>query len=319
MRVIGAVLLVLGVFFSCVPKNQTSIDVSNISVKPTIQRFEVDFYSATKQHLPKLKQQYPYLFPTAFTDSLSLAKIADPQEQELFAETQKVFSDFSDIEAQLTSLFKHITYYNPRFKAPKVVTLQTNIDYDSRVIYADSLLLISLDVFLGKDHPFYADFPKYIKENNTKEHLIVAVAEAMISQQLPLSNNRSFVAKMIYEGKKMALLDAYLPSIEQREKIGYSKEKWDWAVANESQVWSYFIQEDLLFSTDTQLNKRFLENAPFSKFYREQDNLSPGKIGVWMGWQMVQSYLKHNDVPLQQFLKTDETTIFNKSKYKPKK
>ena len=50
-----------------------------------------------------------------------------------------------------------------------------------------------------------------------------------------------------------------------------------------------------------------------------QDALSPGKIGVWIGWQIVRSYMKHNDVSLQELLKIDESDLFNKSKYKPKK
>ena len=62
----------------------------------------------------------------------------------------------------------------------------SNIDYENRVVYADSLLLISLDVYLGKQHPFYADYPMYIKENNTKEHLIVDVANAIIDTHVQL-------------------------------------------------------------------------------------------------------------------------------------
>lgn len=319
MRFTKAFLMILCVFFSCNTQKKSTVDVSKISIEYEIKRFEVDFYTATKNTLPKLKTTYPYLFPESFSDSISLAKIADKQEQELFIETQKVYKDFSDVEKQLTTFFKHIKYYNPTFKAPNVVTIQSNIDYESRVIYADSLLLISLDVFLGKNHPFYADFPNYIKQNNTKEHLIVAVAETFINQQIPPTSDRSFIAKMVHEGKKMALLDWYLPSIPEAEKMGYSQEKWQWAVENEAQIWAYFMEEKILFSTETNLNKRFLEEAPFSKFYREQDNLSPGKIGVWLGWKIVQSYLNHNDVSLQEFLKKDATELFNESKYKPKK
>jgi hypothetical protein len=75
----------------------------------------------------------------------------------------------------------------------------------------------------------------------------------------------------------------------------------------------------LLFSTDIQLNKRFLDTAPFSKFYMEQDNLSPGSVGVWVGWQIVRSYMKHNDVSLQKLLTINELDLFKKSKYKPRK
>jgi len=317
MRFLFAVLMVLCVFFSCSDKNKAKIDVSKITVDFSIKRYDEDFYNASKETLPNVKSTYPYLFPEEFVDSISLLKINDSQEQELFKETQKVYQDFSIQKKEITTAFKHIKYYNPKFRAPNVVTILTNIDYSSRVIYADSLLLISLDVYLGENHPFYADYPKYIKQNNTKEHLVVDVAKAIIDAQVYPSNKRSFIAKMIYEGKKIYVLDLYVPSASNQEKMGYSQDKLNWAEANEEEVWTYFIDQKLLFSTDTELNSRFLENAPFSKFYREQDNLSPGRIGVWMGWQIVKSYMKHNDVSLQELLKIEEEEIFKKSNYKP--
>ena len=319
MRFLFAFLMVLCLFFSCSDKKQHQIDISNINVDFSVKRYEVDFYNATPKSLLNVKEKYPYLFPKAFTDSISLAKINNKQEQELFIESNKIYKDFSSVKKQLSLLFKHVKHYNSKFKEPNVVTMLTNLDYESRVIYTDSLLLISLDAYLGKKHKFYGDYPKYIKENNTKEHIVIDVANAIIDKQVMVSNNRNFVGKMIYEGKKMYLLDLYVPKVVDHEKIGFSLDKFNWAIANEEQIWKYFIDRKLLFNTDTKLNKRFLENAPFSKFYMEQDNLSPGKIGVWVGWQIVRSYMKYNDVPLQELLKINESDLFNKSKYKPKK
>ena len=319
MRFFFIVLMVLCLFFSCSDKKQAKIDISKINVDFSVKRYDQDFYTAKPETLSKVKEKYPYLFPKSFTDSLALVKIFDNQEQELFVETQKIYKNFSAQKTKISSLFKHIKYYNAKFFAPNVITMLSNIDYESRVIYADSLLLISLDVYLGERHPFYSDYPKYIRENNTSEHLVVDIAEAIVDAQIVPSNKRRFIDKMIYEGKKMYALDLYLPDVSDQEKIGFSSDKFKWAAANEQEVWMYFIDKKILFSTDTKLNKRFLDNAPFSKFYMEQDNLSPGKIGVWVGWQIVRSYMKHNDVSLQELLKMDEDEIFNKSKYKPKK
>ena len=312
-------LLILFIFCACNKDNIDKIDVSNVVVNFDVKRFDVDFYSAEEEGLQALKREYPYFFPREITDSISLSKIGNTEEQELFAESQNIYKDFSPVKKKLTALFKHIKYYNPKFIAPDVVTMLTNIDYDSRVIYADSLLIISLDVYMGKSHEFYADYPKYIKENNTQQHLIVDVAEAIIERQILNSKDRSFVGKMIYEGKKMCLLDMYLPSVKDKEKIGYEDDKFNWVLSNEEQIWLYFIEKKLLFSTDTKLNKRFLETAPFSKFYMEHDNLSPGSVGVWVGWQIVRSYMKHNDVSLQELLKINDLDLFKKSKYKPRK
>ncbi|WP_299063889.1 gliding motility lipoprotein GldB [uncultured Polaribacter sp.] len=319
MRFYLTIIIIFCLFFSCTDKKKHQIDVSNINVDFSIKRHEVDFYNTNKETLPKLKEKYPYLFPNVLTDSLVFAKINDKEEQELFNETQKLYQNIVELEVQLKSLFKHVTYYNPKFKSPNVVTMISNIDYDSRVIYADSLLLVSLDVYLGNEHPFYIDYPNYIKENNTKDHIIVDVTNAIIDEQLVPCPNRSFIGKMIYEGKKMYLLDLYLPTISDRFKIGYSKEKLDWAIINEEGIWKYFVEKKLLFSTETKLNKRFLENAPFSKFYLENDDESPGRIGVWLGWQIVKSFMQNNDVSLQELLIIDPEKLFKKSKYKPKK
>ena len=133
------------------------------------------------------------------------------------------------------------------------------------------------------------------------------------------SKSRRFVDKMIYEGKKLALLDSYLPNTMEHQKIGYSVEKMTWAVENEEEVWKYFIENKVLFSSDTELNKRFLEVSPFSKFYRSEDNLSPGRIGAWVGWKIVKSFTNNNDISLLELGMLTEEEIYNKSKYKPKK
>ncbi|TMM29634.1 gliding motility lipoprotein GldB [Polaribacter aestuariivivens] len=320
MRFYQFVLLVFLGIMSCKKDGLQNVDVSNVDVQFSVERFDVDFYTSNKENLLEIKQKYPYFFPQQITDSISLAKINSKDEQELFAETQKIYKNITPLKEQLTSLFKHVKYHNPKFNSPKVITMLTNIDYDSRVLYADSLLIVSLDVYLGKNHKFYADYPKYIKENNTKNHIVVDAANAIIAKQIIPSNNRSFISKMIEEGKKMYLLDMYLPSISDKEKIGFEANKYDWVLNNEEQIWAYFIEKELLFSTDTNLNQRFLDVAPFSKFYMEHDNLSPGRVGVYIGWQIVRSYMNYNnDVSLQELLNKNATDLFKESKYKPRK
>lgn len=304
--------------FSCETKQENQIDVSAIKIDFSIDRFDVDFYTTEEDSLFKTKEKYPLFFPVNTLDSVWIQKIKNADEQELFVETQKVFSTIDFLKKDLEQLFKHIKYYNPDFYAPKVVTLLSNIEYQNKVLYTREYLLISLDVYLGENHEFYADYPNYIKQNFQKNYIVIDVAKAIIPKQTN-TNDRTFISKMITEGKQLYLLDKYLPAVKEYQKIGYSEEKNNWAVENEEQIWKYFIENKVLFSTDTKLNKRFLELAPFSKFYRSEDSMSPGRIGAWIGWQIVKSYMKHNDVSLQQLLKIDESDLFNKSKYKPKK
>ncbi len=313
------ILLFLVVFTSCTKKDKLDIDVSDISVNVDVDRFDQMFYTANAEKLPELKKRYPYLFPAQNHDSIWLEKINNKDEQELYAETQKVFRDFSEQKEQISDLFKHIKYYYPEFKSPKVITLLSNVDYETKVVYADSLLFVSLDIYLGSDSNIYDSFPHYIKQNFTKNHLIVDVANAITDVQILFSTDRTFVSRMVQLGKKMYLLDAYLPTVGDAEKIGFTQEHIEWAEFNDQEVWKYFIQNKLLFSTEQELSRRFIDNAPFSKFYQANDNETPGSIGVWFGWQIVRAYMKNTNSSLQEMLKTQNEEIFKKSKYKPEK
>jgi len=312
-------LILIIVLASCSKKNKLAIDISNIKVVTEFNRFDQEFYTASADKLPELKNKYPYLFPTQNHDSIWLQKIIDKDEQELYAKTQEIFGNFKDEKQQVIDLFKHIKYYYRNFKSPKVITILSNVDYENKVVYADSLLFISLDVFLGKESEIYQDFPNYIRQNFNKDHLIVEVANAITNVQIQFSTDRSFVSRMIQEGKKLYLLDAYLPKVTDAEKIGYTQEQIDWAMFNDEEVWKFFIQNKYLFSNEQELSRRFIDDAPFSKFYQANDNETPGRIGAWFGWQIVRAYMKNTDTSLQVMLKTKNDEIFKKSKYKPTK
>lgn len=318
MRKIGCCLLMTLFLLSCTKKDKLDVDVSKIKINLELQRFDVDFYTSTKENLSNTKKKYPMFFPHD-NDSIWVNKIFNKDERELFNETQKLYPNLTFLEQQLEDLFRHVKYYDDKFIVPLVITMLTNVDYDNRVLFDSGFLLVSLDCYLGAHHKFYIDFPEYIKQNNRKQHIIVDVAKSIINKQMPPNNERTFIEKMVYEGKKMVLLEAYLPAISDREKIGYNIEKYAWARSSEEYVWKYFIEKELLFDTSKTLTKRFIDTAPFSKFYLSEDNLSPGSIGVWIGWQIVRAYMKNNDVSLSQLLATEEHIIFKKSKYKPKR
>jgi len=318
MRIIVIFLFLLSLV-GCSEKKNKKIDVSDIHVETVVERFDQKFYTTPPEKLANLKAEFPYLFPEPNPDSVWVNKMQNKEEQKLFADTQKVYNDFSEETQQLTNLFRHIKYYFPKFKEPKVITLLTNVDYNNKVVLADSLLFISLDVFLGKDMDIYQDFPNYIKQNYTKEHLIVAVAEQFADQIIPETKDKSFISTMIYQGKKLALIKAFLPDVSQHEIIGYTDDQLKWAEKSEVDIWKYFIEKEYLYSSDHQLSKRFIEEAPFSKFFLEVDKDSPGRIGSWFGWQIVNSYLNHNEVGLPETLTMENEDIFKKSKYKPKK
>src|SRR5690606_3561416 len=124
-----------------------------------------------------LQHKYPYLLSNQVDDSVWLKKKNDTLFIELYNETQKKFSDLSDLKTEFTNLFKHIKYYFPNENPKKVITVLSEVDINSRAIYADTLSIISLDTYLGKDHKFYVDFDTYTLGDFEPERITVDLAD----------------------------------------------------------------------------------------------------------------------------------------------
>lgn len=313
-------LLVCTAFlWSCGKEKKVNSEVLDIPVEAEIIRFDQEFFNSTASNFKALQHKYPYLLSNHVDDSVWLKKKSDTLFVDLYNETQKKFADLSDLEAEFTNLFKHIKYYFPNENPKKVLTVLSEVDINSRAIYADTLSIVSLDTYLGKDHRFYVDFDTYILGDFEPERITVDLAENFASQKIAQPNDRTFLSQMIYWGKITYLKEMLLPEKAENLIVNYTPEQLQWAKTNEAQVWRYFIENKYLYNNDIKLVARFIQRAPFSKFYLELDPESPGSIGVYTGWQIVRAYMKNNNVTLQELVLKDAKTIFEESKYKPKK
>ena len=312
--VISALLLL-----SCSEKKKIEKQIDEIPILVKIERFDQLFYETKPADLQSLKTKYPFFFPPNFSDEDWAKKTTNPVYRELYTEVQKKYPSLDTIEENIGEMFKHIKYYFPEIETPKrVISIVSEVDYHLKSYYSDSLAFISLDVYLGKDHHFY-EFPEYQKQNFIPEQILPDLAENFANYLLPPNRNHTFLAEIIQAGKVLYIKDLLLPTTDDATKMGYTKAQNDWCQANENQMWTYFVDKKLLYETDQKLFVRFIEPAPFSKFYLDIDAESPGKVGAWIGWQIVRAYAENNKTNPKELLKTDALTIFNNSKYKPKK
>jgi gliding motility-associated lipoprotein GldB len=306
------------IFFSCDKKTKIEKAVEKIPVELQITRFDRLFFETPPQDLDKLKKKFPVFFPSNTSDSVWIEKMKNPQWRELYSEVQKKFNKIDSVKSDLTTLFKHIKYYFPETKTPKVITVIAEMDYNRKVIYTDSLLVVSLELYLGKNHRFY-EFPKYLKQNFEEKQIAPDVVSSFSLKKIAPATDKNLLSQMIYYGKQMYIKDLLLPDYTDAQKMGFTPEQIIWCQENESYMWRYFISKEMLYSNDQKLAMRFIEPAPFSKFYLEIDNESPGQVGTWIGWQIVRSYMNNNEVSLTDLLNTNTKEIFEKSKYKPRK
>ncbi|WNM19194.1 gliding motility lipoprotein GldB [Flavobacterium capsici] len=306
-------------FISCDKKSKVEKAVEEIPVQIRVVRFDKAFFEAKPSDLQNLKAEYPFFFPEGNDDRVWLDKMQNPLWRELYDETEKKYSNFGKQTTEIEELFKHLKYYFPTIITPTVYTVIGEMDYNNKAIYANDKLIIALELYLGKEHKFY-EFPAYLKQNFEERQMMPDIVSSFAMRTNPPSQDKSLLAEMIYYGKELYLKDLLLPDYTDAEKIGYLPEQITWCQENESYMWRFFIDENILYSSDSRLPNRFINLAPFSKFYLEIDNESPGRVGQWIGWQIVRSFMKNNEkVTVQDLLKMDYKEIFDRSKYKPKK
>ena len=314
------ILLIFLFFNACQDEFTNESDIESISVSISFDRFDLKFYDQPSEVIPELKKKYPFLFPKQFSDSVWISRQKDSLQLLLQSEVNKTFKDIELFERDVDHLFKHIKYFFPFAKTPRVITLTNNVDYQIKTVYSDSLLLISLDTFLGSENHLYDGIPTYIRKELDPKYITVQIADKFGAFIIPPVEDRTFLARMIYEGKKLYLNDLLLPHVPIEDRIVYTKEEFNWALENEKHVWQYFIEKQVLYQTQLEWVQRFIEPAPFSKFYLQLDNETPGRIGSWLGWQIVNSYMiQFPETPLDELLKISPQKLFNLSKYKPKR
>ncbi len=313
------VFFLILIFSGCADEKVIPSEILDQPVELQIRRFDKEFARVDAGSLPSLKERYPFLFPPQYPDSIWLAKLKDTIQLELRQAVDSAYSDLGPHEEELTLLFKHVAYYFPQYPIPDLITLTTDVDYENRIILTDSLLLIGLDNYLGKEHRFYAGIDRYIAKGLDSKYLESDIVSAIAKRVVSYPQDRTFLSQMIYYGKELYLKDLLLPRQTDGQKIGYDEEEMAWAQANEEQIWRYFIEREMLYSTDSKLGPRFLDPAPFSKFRLELDNESPGRLGRYMGWQIVRAFMERTKTPPNKLWAMPAETVFKESNYKPQK
>jgi len=319
---------------------QEKVDVSNINLQVHIERFDHDFNQLAKKPMQQqatvLQRKYGPFYTDYIERILNAGTVTDTTYfsnlrqvfagkpyQDLKHEVDSVYPNLDKQEEELTDAFKRIKYYFPKKQQPKVYAYFSG--FQAQTTLGNGYLGIGLDMFLGAKSKFYPalinTFPHYLSRRFTPENIAPRVVEGILREDMfPESGrDKSLLAKMVYEGKMMYLMDLLLPNVADSIKIGYTSQQMQWCQAFEANIWGYFIEENLLYETDYIKLQKYLNEAPFTPGLGEKNESAP-KLAVWTGWQIVRQYIiKHPDTTVQQLLAMqDAQQILNEAGYHPK-
>ncbi len=314
-------------------------DTSNIPVTVHIERFDRAFFAIDTNHIQQglldLAGQYPWFINDFAVNILGTSPLSDTSLNAFYIcrrfisgyepvrdSLELKFADMRPIETELKKGFQHVRYYFPKYNLPpKVVSYIGPFDAPG-VALTRFTLAIGLQLYAGKQFPFYLSrqgqdlFPLYISRRFEPEYVVPNCMKALAEDIFPdQSQGKPLIEQMIEKGKNWWLIDQFLPETADSLKTGFTEKQLNWCISNEGQVWNFFLDQNL-YSPDPDLIKNFIGDAPYTQGMPEA---SPGNIGQWVGWRIVQKYASlHPDISPLQLMQTPDRTIFDDAKYKPR-
>ncbi|MFT3936888.1 MAG: hypothetical protein QM726_24900 [Chitinophagaceae bacterium] len=336
MNKLIAIIFLLVLFSSC--GNYRTPDVSGVKVDAKIGRFDRDFFSADTNHivqsLDAVQKKYPYFF-TDFIQNIVVAGSADTMHdlpvvmdafirnsRPLYDSAQLKFANIDHLQAELQKGFQYVKYYFPNYSVPKIVTYVGLIG-DPQVALTKDAMAIGLQMYLGKNFSAYNTleaidkFPQYISRRFEPQYIPVNCFQNIASDIYPeKAPGLSLIEQFIEKGKQWWLVDKFMPGVADSLKTGYTQQQLDFCSKNEGLIWNYLVQNFDLYTTEPTTIQNFIGEAPKTDGMPDS---SPGNIGQWIGWQIVQKFAdKNSSLSVRQVLETDAKKIFETTKYKPK-
>ncbi len=314
-------------------RNFLKINVSGIDLEISVIRFEQELFEMDLDSVPEsskeLNSKYQHFLSLfsyvinigdpddpAFADFL-MAFITNRINNESYIKSQEVFSDIGFLEKKLTLAFKHYKYFFPEKNTPEIYTFISG--FNNSIIIDTNILGIGIDRYLGTDYEYYPSLglPLYMRRNMYPGKIPSDCMHSWGSTEFQFGDVRNNVLNnIIYQGKLCYFVKAMMPNEPNHIIMGFSPEQYEWCTKNEKQMWSYLVENKLLFDTGQLTIRKLVGEGPFTNYFPKE---SPGRAAVWLGLQIVSKYMKNSpDKSLPELMnESDYQKILRISKYDP--
>ena len=305
-----------------------------------LERFDQELFAVDTNNLHeslgKLKAKYGVFYTSYANDIMRMPLIGNDslfekpmrmllriaRLHELAQIVDSNFKDLSDVEKELSKAMGIYHKEFPQAVVPRFTTFISEFG-NGNVIY-DSMICIGLDFYMNKRFlEFYRslDFPEFMVAKMQRNYITPNAIKALAIGQYDYQTDKDkrFLAQMIVEGKIRYFMKSLMPEVHDTIIMGYTQKQLDWCKQNEVEVWTHFIDKNMLYESEPGKFMRYLNDGPFTVAEDVPTESAPA-IGAWAGWQIVNHYMAENPkVTLQQLMnETNFERILKLSKYRPK-
>lgn len=329
MKSARCVLLVAGIlsllFVSCTNNRtrfyESSVDKDTLQIR--VERFDLDLFALDTVALAAKYGDFLKLYTYRVLNLRSISELprftSDSGIMRLHSDVERVYpavGGAAGVESKLSTAFRYYHRYFPDKEIPAVMFHISG--FNQAMVVADGVLSASVEQYMGSDYePYQYVAYGYEIPFMTPQQLPADMMYAWLSSSFTetLSGDQ-LLDMMIYQGKLLYLQKVFFPDADECTLLGYTKQQYEWCQRFEKEVWNHIMESRELFSTDWRVNTKYMSPAPFTSGLSQE---SPGRIGAYIGLQIVKSYMDRNEsVTLQELMSpSDSRKILQDAAYRP--
>lgn len=318
--------------------NRLDVDVSDIKTPPLkLMRLENDLFALNPTNIDAgtrdLKTKYGIYYEHYLMNFLSRNGTADTAYKPAilsFTQDRDIRNAYKAVKAlypdeklkallpQVDDCVKRFKYHFPKKRVPtRLITCISGWNY--AFSYMDSSLILSLDRYLGDTSMFYGmlRYPQYQTRRMNEQHILPDIARGWLLTEFDNDNAQNILLNhAIFYGKLYYAVNALLPHTQDSLVIGYTKKQIAYCKEFEKKLWGFFAEKNRLYENNLSTVRELTSEGPFTGAISKD---CPPRIAMWVGWQIVRSYMKNNEkVTLEELMnERDAKKILNRSKYRP--
>lgn len=335
--------LIIIVFACCGKGDATQSDKVLFGQEPEVKenvrihRFEVALFApskeSTREHLLSIEKDFKPMFAASLSDNRYMqvveSFVEDREMKRAYREVKQEYPDLKFLEKELSEAISRMRQIRKDSVKTNIYTLMVgpmeySYAYENRILVYPEFSAISIDLYSMdrlSEHPYYKSMPKYLQSSLTKDNIVPDYVYTYLREitfrDVPLQSmnpEASFLDCIIDEGKYIYATQAVLKDCKLNLILRYTEKELEWVEKNESNIWGYIIQNQLLYNKDRTKYMHLTAQGPGTKNIAG----SPSRIGYYIGYKIVQNYMRENSVSLDSLFKiSDSELILRESKYKP--
>ncbi|MGB6035041.1 MAG: hypothetical protein WBG42_02150 [Cryomorphaceae bacterium] len=309
-----------------------AVDTSKVDYNPEFLRLDRAIFDEqgklTQEQLTSMTDQYGSFLEVYMVDIMQMPPpdnpmlpeflsrfTDDPTWQKLQASVDKTYPDLSVQEAELTRALRAYSVHFSESDLPKLVAY--NSGFNVGIFPSADWLGVGLEWYLSPENEVVKQlppdlFPQYKRDKMKPQYLAVNALKGWLFFKNQDLLGENMLASIIFNGKMLYITRA-LMEVTDADLLNYTPSQLEWAEDSEYAIWTYLLENDLVFSTDFRQINKMMNDGPFTPGMPAE---SPGGVGNWLGLQMVEAFMNDNDnLTLQDLLGAGDRQILET--YKP--